>query len=351
MSFGVVAERAEACCSYVFWYQPGTRIVFTDVTSFKQTVTPVESTGNEKNYWATQWTWSNDNDGGYTGVQPSGIRENESSTGPVALFSLWGATSATPGPNSRCRPFDWEGIGILCRIDLPTVLTQNSIKVERSSDGRDWTGSIQQPNGEREIIGTIRMPNVNTMWNIHTWVEYWGANNDQQCDALIGAAAYLSFPELTFSDGRSTSLSDAYFTTRPCIRSTMVETIQGKEVFLAQGQWTYPDTTTTTTTPIAVAIPPVVRQPNAIQYYPNRIVQYSATHIAKILGVKIVSSRASVTLSIARSSARTCVLVTKAILKPLRQGNCVVTLTVQEPLSKNGKKPKVTKSTKLLVVQ
>ena len=260
MSIGVVAERADACCSYVFWHQSGKGVVFRDVINFEQTMTPVESTGNGMNYWATQWTWSKSNDGGYTGVQTAGTREDEKSTGPVALFSLWGATSATPGPNSRCRPFDWEGIGILCRIDLPTVFTENSIRVERSSDGQSWTGSIQQPNGEREIIGTIKMPDVNMMWNIHSWVEYFGVNNEKQCDALIGAATYLSFPKFTLSDGSITSVSDAYFTTRPCIRSTMVETIPGKQVFLAQGQWTYPTppttTATTTTTTTTTTIPP-----------------------------------------------------------------------------------------------
>jgi hypothetical protein len=352
LSLSVVAERADACCSYVFWHQSGKGVVFRDVISFEQTMTPVESTGNGKNYWATQWTWSKSNDGGYTGVQTAGTREDEKSTGPVALFSLWGATSATPGPNSRCRPFDWEGIGILCRIDLPTVFTENSIRVERSSDGQSWTGSIQQPNGEREIIGTIKMPDVNMMWNIQSWVEYFGANNEKQCDALIGAAAYLTFPKFTLLDGSSTSVSDAYFTTRPCIRSTMVETIPGKQVFLAQGQWTYPTLATPTTIPATaptttVAIPAVVSQPTGIITL-NKT--YAANSLAKKFGVNIMSPKATVTLSIAKSSLKTCALA-KTALKTLRRGNCVVTFTVQEPLSKNGKKSKATKTTKLLVVQ
>ena len=104
------------------------------------------------------------------------------------------------------------------------------------------------------------MPDVNMMWNIHSWVEYFGVNNEKQCDALIGAATYLSFPKFTLSDGSITSVSDAYFTTRPCIRSTMVETIPGKQVFLAQGLWTYPTppttTATTTTTTTTTTIPP-----------------------------------------------------------------------------------------------
>ena len=257
-SVGIVSEQAEACCSYVFWYQPGTQSVFQNLVGFDHVITPVNSTGNQMNYWATQWTWTNSPDGGYTGVQTAGVRENEGPTpGPVALFSLWGATSAVPGPNSKCRPFDWEGIGILCRIDLPTVLTANSIRVRRSADGKSWTGSIQQPGTAEEVIGTITMPTARTAYNLHSWVEYFGANNEQQCEALIGAAAYLSFPTLYFSDGSNTKTSDASFTTRPCIKSTMVETIRGAQVFFAQGNWNV-ETSTTTVLPTTTTTVPTL---------------------------------------------------------------------------------------------
>jgi hypothetical protein len=251
-SVGTVSEQADACCSYVFWYKPGTQLVFQNLVGFDHVITPVESTGNQLNYWATQWTWTDSPDGGYTGVQTAGVREDEGQApGPVALFSLWGASSAVPGPNSRCRPFDWEGIGFLCRIDLPTALTANSIRVRRLADGKSWTGSIQQPGQAEEIIGTITMPTTRTAYNLQSWVEYFGVNNEQQCEALIGSAAYLSFPTLYFGDGSSTKTSDASFKTRPCIKSTMVETIRGAQVFFAQGKWTIetPTTTTTTTLP------------------------------------------------------------------------------------------------------
>jgi hypothetical protein len=250
-SVGIVGEQAEACCSYVRWYMPGTQIVFQNLVGFDHVITPIESTGNQKNYWATQWTWNDSPDGGYTGVQTAGVREDEGPTpGPVALFSLWGASSAVPGPNSKCRPFDWEGIGILCRIDLPTAMTENGIRVRRSTDGKSWTGSIQQPGQIEEVIGTITMPTIRTARNLQSWVEYFGVNNEQQCEALIGSAAYLSFPTLYFGDGSSTKISNASFTTRPCIKSTMVETIRGTQVFFAQGNWTVetPTTTTTSTT-------------------------------------------------------------------------------------------------------
>jgi hypothetical protein len=260
-SVGIVSEQAEACCSYVFWHIPGTQAVFQDLVGFDHVITPVESTGNGKNYWATQWTWTGSSEGGYTGVQTAGVREDEGpDSGPIALFSLWGATSAIPGPNSKCRPFDWEGIGILCRIDLPTVLTANNIRVRRSADGKSWTGSIQQPGVAEEVIGTITMPTTRTAYNLHSWVEYWGANNEQQCKALIGAAAYLSFPTFYFKDGSKTKTSDASFTTRPCIKSKMVETIRGAQIFFAQGNWTVetPNSTVLPTTTTTVPAPSLI---------------------------------------------------------------------------------------------
>jgi len=293
-SVGIVSEQAEACCSYVFWHQPGTQVVFRNLVGFDHVITPVESTGNRMNYWATQWTWTDAPDGGYTGVQTAGVREDEGPTpGPVALFSLWGATNAVPGPNAKCRPFDWEGIGILCRIDLPTVLTANSIRVRRSADGMSWTGSVQQPGQAEEIIGTITMPTARTAWNLHSWVEYFGANNEQQCDSLIGAAAYLSFPTLYFSDGSSTTNSDAYFTTRPCIRSTMVETIRGSQVFFAQGQWNVATTTTTTTTTSTTTVPPT-----STTAFPTR--SLSGTRCQRVGAVRRVGNKTFVCKKISK---------------------------------------------------
>jgi len=265
-SFSLLADRAEACCSYVFWYQPGTTEVFRDVVGFEQAITPLESTGDRKNYWATQWSWTNVSDGGYMGVQTYGVQEDEvSAPGPVALFSIWGATSAIAGANARCRPFDWEGVGILCRLDLPTVLTKNNFVVERSLDGKSWSAQVQQPGGNSELIGTITLGEVSTMWNIHSWVEYFGSNNETRCSELPGSAVTLGFPKFKLRDGTSATKSKAVFSTRTCIRSTMVETVAGQEVFLAQGQWTLatPTTTTTTTTttvaPITATVKPIVR--------------------------------------------------------------------------------------------
>ena len=72
--------------------------------------------------------------------------------------------------------------------------------------------------------------------------------------------------------------------------------------------------------------------------------------LAKQVGVRIVSSKATVSISVAKSSRKTC---TKAgsRLRTLKAGNCNVTFTVQEPKPKKGKKPKATKTPTTLIVQ
>ena len=78
--------------------------------------------------------------------------------------------------------------------------------------------------------------------------------------------------------------------------------------------------------------------------------KYSGKALAKKVGVTIVSSKASVSISVAEKSKKICAR-SYSNLKTLKAGKCVVTFTVQEPKSKKGKKPKATKTTTTLVVQ
>jgi uncharacterized repeat protein (TIGR02543 family) len=77
---------------------------------------------------------------------------------------------------------------------------------------------------------------------------------------------------------------------------------------------------------------------------------WGAKNLAFRTGVKIVEPKASVSVTIAKSSKKICTK-SGSKLKTLKAGNCVVTFTVQEPKPKKGKKPKATKTIKTLVVQ
>jgi len=76
----------------------------------------------------------------------------------------------------------------------------------------------------------------------------------------------------------------------------------------------------------------------------------SAQTLAKRVGVEIISSKADVTMTVARSSKKNCAIAA-AKLKALKAGTCVVTFTVQEPKPAKGKQPNASKSTKTLIVK
>ena len=78
--------------------------------------------------------------------------------------------------------------------------------------------------------------------------------------------------------------------------------------------------------------------------------KFSVKPLAKRVGVTIVSSKATVSFKVSKSSKKICTK-SGSKLKTLKAGNCVVTFTVQEPKPKKGKKPKATKTIKTLVVQ
>ena len=77
---------------------------------------------------------------------------------------------------------------------------------------------------------------------------------------------------------------------------------------------------------------------------------YVPITLSKQVGVKVVSSKAKVTMTVASSSKKNCAVVAGK-LTTLKAGNCVVSFTVQEPKPAKGKQPKATKTTKTLVVK
>ena len=77
---------------------------------------------------------------------------------------------------------------------------------------------------------------------------------------------------------------------------------------------------------------------------------YVVKTLAKRVGIKIVSSKATVSLTVSKTSKKICVFA-KSKLSTLKAGKCIVTFTVQEPTPKKGKKPKAKKTAKTLVVK
>jgi len=211
-------------------------------------ITPLEASGNGFHFFAVSFGFKG-GPNGYAGVQPNGVREDGVNNGPVVLFSLWEAVSASPGPNATCGPFSHEGSGFFCRLDLETVFTENLISVSREPDGLRWTATIQQPGKQPEIIGTITMPKEYMIFNLLNFIEYYGPVPENICIDLPGAAAKFRQPLLTTLDGKSKLIVYPIYSRKECIQGSMVDFNPGIEIFVGQG-------TTSVTSPPFPTPPP-----------------------------------------------------------------------------------------------
>ena len=229
---------ATADTSHTYWQDASTGFLDKKVVELEQVITPLESGGDQKHFWATYWRFEGRaavSDGAYMGVQTEGSRWDINSSGPIAVFSIWGATSATPGPGAVCRPFNWEGIGIQCRLDLYTVMTGNKMTVKRSADGLSWTAQIEQTNEPPKVIATISVEAKMSAKMVVSFQENFGQYRSL-CDELPGAAAKFRFPKYVFEDGTtSQGIIDFYFK-NPCISVNQIEFNPGLEVFMRQGK-------------------------------------------------------------------------------------------------------------------
>jgi len=162
--------------------------------------------------------------GFYFGVQPSGIREDGRSQGPVALFSMWNASFATAGPESTCGRFDWEGVGHFCRLDLDSIVGQNVFRVERLSDGRSWRATIRRDGRPETVIGTHTSPEVLLASETHSWLEYYG--KPTLCSSVPNSWAKFSIPEVTTLDAtiRRMALHGMITSTCPTARALLYDT-------------------------------------------------------------------------------------------------------------------------------
>jgi hypothetical protein len=82
-----------------------------------------------------------------------------------------------------------------------------------------------------------------------------------------------------------------------------------------------------------------------LYYWP---LKYQPKYLAEDIGLKAVSSKATVSIKVSSSSKKICTK-SGSKLKVLKPGNCVVTFTIQEPKPKAGKKPKAKNIKKTLV--
>jgi len=149
-------------------------------------------------YWAHQFGFKN-GDGGYMGLQTNGHMQGEW-VGKMAIFSIWDALEAEPGPGASSEEFTGEGEGWSCRIKYNWVeghtyclrIEACGVDEQEKEWWRAWiidTSTIQET-----LIGKIKVPN-SWQWlddSSVIWVEYYGQVNG--CNSIPYAKARFEQP-------------------------------------------------------------------------------------------------------------------------------------------------------------
>ena len=129
-------------------------------------------------FWSTQWFWNGSPDGAYAGIQTDGERA-DGSVGPMAIFSVWDATKANPGPGTSCIRFVEQGSGLSCRAAF-TVTAGDSYRTNVAMtrtdvSGRWWHARVfDETTGAVADLGEVAVPASATAYEPATFVEYFG---------------------------------------------------------------------------------------------------------------------------------------------------------------------------------
>ena len=163
--------------------------------SVTQIIQPLEIAN--QTYWSMSWVWNDRNIGGYAGIQTKGNLAN-GTVGDLAIFSIWDASSAIPGPDSGCLPFGGEGIGYSCRLPI-TMSANNKYEITISPDlergDKWWKASFTHIDlNITKFIGSIEAPFANlasSRWG--NFIEYWGPKTE--CDLVKPASTKFYSPK------------------------------------------------------------------------------------------------------------------------------------------------------------
>ena len=149
-------------------------------------------------YWAHQFHFKN-GDGGYMGLQTNGCMQGEW-VGKMAIFSIWDALAAEPGPEALSEEFTGEGEGWSCRkkynwMEGHTYCLRIYLSEIDEQENEWWSAWIIDTSTSQEtLIGKIKVPNSWQWLDDYSvvWVEYYGQVNG--CNSLSYAKARFEEP-------------------------------------------------------------------------------------------------------------------------------------------------------------
>jgi len=207
----------------VYWN--GTQIGFYNFDVF---LTIEKDPGEESYYyWAHQFHFK-DGEGGYMGLQTNGFMQGRW-VGKMAIFSIWNAKAAKPGPNSKCEYFTGEGEGWSCRLPYKWVEGHTYrlrlwelCCADKPSQNEWWGAWIMDMNtGKETFIGQIQIPASWQWldWSV-VWVEYFMPVSS--CNEVPYAKARFDRPSADNGTFQPQKLTPDYGKKCPNVKVTLV---------------------------------------------------------------------------------------------------------------------------------
>lgn len=188
-------------------------------------------------YWAHQFSFEN-GDGGYMGLQTNGCMQGQW-VGKMAIFSIWDALDAKPGPGASFERFTGEGEGWSCRKKYNWVEGHTyGLRIEKEEvDEKQnrWWGAyiIDTTTGEETFLGRIKVP---ASWkgldaSSIVWVEYYG--KVYNCNSILYAEARFEQP--TANSGSYVPKEFTIEKGTACPNATSITSLENKGVLFKTG--------------------------------------------------------------------------------------------------------------------
>ncbi|MBD0707301.1 hypothetical protein BU197_02400 [Streptomyces sp. CBMA291] len=181
---------------------------------FETTITITRDPGFDgRTYWAHQWDYANDSEGGYVGLQ------SRSGNDKAVNFSIWGASAWRDlGTGTHCRTFGHEGSGVQCDAAYPwREGVTYRIRIARAGTN-GWRASVTDTRADRTTdVATIVLPHDRGgLRSLTEWVENFAQGDDQpdSCADVSPATAVYGRP--TANGGTVGTTSSSAYTYGNC---------------------------------------------------------------------------------------------------------------------------------------
>ena len=160
-------------------------------------------------YYAQQFSFTDQKDVGYTGLQP---REDSSDGNPIIHAAFSSFVAGTTSSDENCSDGADGGAGVSCAVDVSSSYAHGYLLRVKNTEGTTWTGTlVDELDGTETHVGSYTLPEGSggIQGSQVGFVEYYPWNSGSHtCDQLPWTEVTFGVP--TTSSGGMGSLGDAY---------------------------------------------------------------------------------------------------------------------------------------------